>query len=58
MPRLPRRLCCVSLVAVIYMRSDCCQRPVTNEILVETQVGVPKDEIKYFDNILEKEVVK
>jgi len=34
------------------------ERPVTNEILVETQVGVPKEEIKYFDNILEKEVVK
>lgn len=37
---------------------DHCQRPVTNEVLVEKQVGVPQEQIKYVDNIIEKEIVK
>jgi len=34
------------------------QRPVQKEIVLEKQVGVPRERIRYVDNIIEKEVVK
>ena len=34
------------------------QRPVVNEVHLEKQVGVPRESIKYVDNVIEQETVR